>query len=134
MTAGLVSMLRRQAGPNALSRIYYREAVLGCTGHRKTREEGLGLTLVTGVAHCLSGTHRMGALVGSKGENWHWLRGCVCSESKGRKYAGVLVLYTNTLWRPDLHEVLRPSGRSTGWRLVISDAFSFGPWAAVSSV
>lgn len=81
--AGLVSMLRRQAGPNALPRIYYRAAVLGCAGHRKTGEEGLGLTLVTGVAHCLSGTHRMGPLLGPKGENRHWLRAWVCSESKG---------------------------------------------------
>lgn len=49
----------------------------------KDREEGSGLALVTGVAHCLSGTHKMGALVEPKEENWHWLRGRVCSESKG---------------------------------------------------
>jgi hypothetical protein len=49
----------------------YRAAVLGCAGHREASEEGSGLALVAGVAHCLSGTHRMGTLVGPKGENWH---------------------------------------------------------------
>lgn len=76
-----------------------------CLSVPDTERQGKkGLTLVTGVAHCLSGTHRMGALVGPKGENWHWLRGWAALSPRAahgagmqqRKYAGVPVLYTDT--------------------------------------
>lgn len=43
--------------------------VLGCAGHRTAREEAWVLAWSAGIAYCLSGTHRMGTLLGPKGEN-----------------------------------------------------------------